>query len=88
VELGAALGVGPGSGEAVADPAVRVAGEALQGEGGAQAIASEVFEPDAVVGGDGAGRVQGEPLELGAERLGSRVLRGFVGGPGGGVPWG
>jgi hypothetical protein len=78
-ELGAALGVRPGFGEAVADPAVGVAGAAALGEGCAQAISAELLETCAVVGGDGASGVEGEAVGLSAAGLAERLVVGREG---------
>jgi hypothetical protein len=87
-ELGAAGGSGPGLGQAVADAAVGVPEEAVEGEGGAEAVPAELLEPLAVVGGDGAFGVKVEAVDGGAEGLAEGLRgegrgEGVTGDPGG-----
>jgi len=66
VQLSVAPGRRPGFGQAVAHAAVRSPGEAIQGERGPQAIATQALQSFAVVLGHGAGGVEGEAVDLGA----------------------
>ena len=62
LELGDALGRGPGAAQAVDDVAGRRDGQTAVGKRGAETIPAESLETFAVVGSHGTGRVDGVTL--------------------------
>ena len=73
-ELSDTGGRGPGTGELIAHLAAREDGDSLRRERRSQPIATEPFEPFAVVGLHGAGGVQRESTSGGAKVLFRRCV--------------